>query len=143
MTTKTDAKEVDVLKKIVSTLVTDQNAVTVEIKEEAEGTLLFVKVDAKDMGILIGRNGIMATSIKMIIKAIGKAEGRNVRVQFLEPDGSLKYGDQKSDASKIYRGPRPTVAVKPPATARKKMSEKEAETMVDQLDNELDEFVIN
>ena len=43
------------------------------------------------MGIVIGRNGAMATAIKTLMKAVGKANRMNLRIRFLEPDGSTRF----------------------------------------------------
>lgn len=112
----------------------------IEIKREVDelGVLINVRVSPEDMGVVIGRNGIMATSIKTIIKAIGKANDMNIRVQFLEPDGSFKYANKKPVAKKET----PSTS-KQSQPKKEELSQKEVKKAVDELDNDLDEFVIN
>jgi hypothetical protein len=92
-----DTVDTSTLNSILNSLVTVPEKVDVNRKVDEMGVLLQVKVDPKDMGIVIGRNGVMATAIKTIMKAVGKANNMNVRIQFLEPDGSLKYGSKNDD----------------------------------------------
>jgi hypothetical protein len=83
--------DVDTLNNILQSLVTKPEDVKINRQLDELGVLLSIQVDPQDMGIVIGRNGAMATAIKTVMKAVGKANNMNLRVQFLEPDGSLKY----------------------------------------------------
>jgi uncharacterized protein len=78
------------LEAILKHLVTEPDKVKINRVVDEQGVLLSVVVDSSDMGIVIGRGGIMANSIKTIMRALGKANKMNVRVEFLEPDGSRK-----------------------------------------------------
>jgi len=95
-----ELKDVSTLKMLLESLVTNPDQISIQRKEDEIGVLLQVQVSSQDMGIVIGRNGIMAQSIKTIMRAVGKSEETNVRIQFLEPDGSLKYSahSENSDA---------------------------------------------
>jgi uncharacterized protein len=94
-TIASDTVDVQVLHEILINLVTSPDEVKIDRKVDEQGVLLSVTVNVKDMGIVIGRNGSMAMSIKTIMRAVGKAHNMNVRVQFLEPDGSIRYADKK------------------------------------------------
>lgn len=80
-----------VLKTILYNLVTAPDDVKIDRKINEQGVIISVIVNAKDMGIVIGRGGSMASTIKTVMRAIGKAHNMNIRVQFLEPDGTIKY----------------------------------------------------
>jgi uncharacterized protein len=82
--------EVQILTDILANLTTIPDKVEIERIEDEQGILLTVKVDANDMGIVIGRSGSMATALKTILKAVGKANDQNVRITFLEPENSNK-----------------------------------------------------
>lgn len=82
--------EVQILSDILANLTTIPDKVEIERIEDEQGILLTVKVDANDMGIVIGRSGSMATALKTILKAVGKANDLNVRITFLEPENSNK-----------------------------------------------------
>jgi predicted RNA-binding protein YlqC (UPF0109 family) len=96
-TIASDTIDVQVLHDILINLVTAPEEVKIDRKVDEQGVLLSVTVNVKDMGIVIGRNGSMAMSIKTIMRAVGKAHNMNVRIQFLEPDGSVRYADKKSE----------------------------------------------
>ena len=81
--------EVQILTDILANLTTVPNKVIIDRIEDEQGILLTVKVDANDMGIVIGRSGSMATALKTILKAVGKANDLNVRITFLEPENSM------------------------------------------------------
>lgn len=86
----------DILKNLILNLVTVPDEVKIERKIDEQGVLLSVMVNSADMGIVIGRNGSMASAIKTVMRAVGKANKMNVRVQFLEPDGSIRYSNKDS-----------------------------------------------
>jgi len=100
-----ELKDVETLQLLLKNLVTNPDAVFIQKQEDEMGTLLKVQVDAKDMGIVIGRSGIMAQSIKTIMRAIGKTSGKSIQVQFLEPDGSLKYSQEETSNQSISVDP--------------------------------------
>jgi predicted RNA-binding protein YlqC (UPF0109 family) len=85
----------DILKNLILNLVTIPDEVKIDRKIDEQGVLLSVMVNSSDMGIVIGRNGSMASAIKTVMRAVGKANKMNVRVQFLEPDGSIRYSNKE------------------------------------------------
>jgi predicted RNA-binding protein YlqC (UPF0109 family) len=125
----------DILLNILKNLVTEPDSVSIDRKIDEQGVLLSVRVAEKDMGIVIGRSGSMANAIKTLMRAVGKAHKMNVRVQFVEPDGSLKYSAV----------PRPDKS-KPEAQNSDQPENTEGtstESKADNLDDDLKEFVIN
>lgn len=82
--------DVSTLRSILENLVTEPEDIQIRREVDEQGVLLSIIVNAKDMGIIIGRSGIMANSIKVLMRAIGKANKMNVRVEFLEPDGTRR-----------------------------------------------------
>ncbi len=84
--------DIVVLKNILQGLVTKPEEIKINRQIDEMGVLLSIRVNPQDMGIVIGRNGAMATAIKTVMKSVGKANNMNIRVQFLEPDGSLRFG---------------------------------------------------
>ena len=71
----------EVLETIIKSLV--DNKIAVEIKEidEEKKVTFEVKVDEKDFGKIIGKQGKIAQSIRTIMKSLSK---KRVNVEFLE-----------------------------------------------------------
>jgi uncharacterized protein len=90
--TNNNSVDVQVLQFILTNLVTLPEDVKITREIDELGVLVTVIVNANDMGLVIGKDGGMAKALKKVMKSIGKAHKMNIRVQFLEPDGSNKYG---------------------------------------------------
>lgn len=73
-----------VLETIIKSIVENQEAVSINEKEEAEKVIYEVKVDDKDMGRVIGKQGKVANSIRTLMKALGSREKKKVVVEFLD-----------------------------------------------------------
>lgn len=100
VTTSTNENiEIQVLQTILMNLVTVPQDIKITKNVDEQGVLLSVIVNPQDMGIIIGRNGSMAMSLKSIMRAVGKLHKKTLRLQFLEPDGSTTYAGT-FDASK-------------------------------------------
>jgi uncharacterized protein len=93
--------DTEVLEYILSKLVNHPEDVKIERKIDERGVLIMVTVNPKDMPIVIGREGRMVDSIRYVIKGVGLANNMNVRVYFLEPDGSFKYSDKISNLTDL------------------------------------------
>ena len=72
-----------VLETIIKNIVENQEAVSINEKEEAEKIIFEVKVDNKDMGRVIGKQGKVANSIRTLMKALGSKEKKKVVIEFL------------------------------------------------------------
>ena len=73
-----------VLETIIRNMVENQEAVSINEKEEADKITYEVKVDDKDMGRVIGKQGKVANSIRTLMKALGAKDKRKVVVEFLD-----------------------------------------------------------
>lgn len=73
-----------VLETIIRNMVENQDAVSINEKEEADKIIFEVKVDDKDMGRVIGKQGKVANSIRTLMKALGAKDKRKVVVEFLD-----------------------------------------------------------
>ena len=97
--TNPDSIDVSVLHQIIHSLVSVKEDIVIDRKVDEMGVLISVKVNPSDMGVLIGRNGIMADSIKTLMRAIGRAHDMNVRIKFLEPEGSTHVQTNVSEVT--------------------------------------------
>ncbi len=73
-----------VLETIIKNIVENQEAVSINEKEEAGKITYEVKVDDKDMGRVIGKQGKVANSIRTLMKALGSKEKKKVVIEFLD-----------------------------------------------------------
>ena len=73
-----------ILETIIKNIVENQEAVSINEKEEADKITYEVKVDNKDMGRVIGKQGKVANSIRTLMKALGAKEKKRVNVDFLD-----------------------------------------------------------
>ena len=72
----------DVLADIARAIVDQPDAVSVtEQKKENGEILLTLKVAPEDMGMVIGRHGRIAKSIRLIMKAVATSAGEKVTVE--------------------------------------------------------------
>ena len=74
----------EILETIVSTLVSDKDAVSINQIDGEQSTIFEVKVAENDMGKIIGRQGTIAKSIRTIMKAAASKENKRVTVEFID-----------------------------------------------------------
>ena len=72
-----------ILETIIKNIVENKDAVSINEKEEADKITYEVKVDNKDMGRVIGKQGKVANSIRTLMKALGSKEKKKVVIEFL------------------------------------------------------------
>ena len=73
-----------VLETIVRNIVENQDAVSINERQEDGKTIFEVKVKDSDMGRIIGKQGKVANSIRTLMKALGSKEKKKVVIEFLD-----------------------------------------------------------
>ena len=73
-----------ILETIIKNIVENEDAVSINEKEEADKIIFEVKVDETDMGRIIGKQGTVANSIRTVMKALGSRDKKKVSVEFLD-----------------------------------------------------------
>lgn len=74
-----------ILETIIKSIVENEDAVSINEKEEADRIVFEVKVAESDMGRVIGKQGKIANSIRTLMKALASREGsKKVSVEFLD-----------------------------------------------------------
>lgn len=73
----------DLVELIVCGLVDDVDAVTLDVTDGADGTLIEVSCDEADAGKVIGRRGRTIKAIRTIARALGQRVGTSVEVEVL------------------------------------------------------------
>ena len=80
---------------IVKTLVNDPEKVAVERTIDEKGVLLSLTVAPEDVGRVIGRRGVTAQAIRVLLRALGtKQDARyNLKIVNTDDEGSTRHED--------------------------------------------------
>ena len=100
----------DFLEYIVKTLVDNPDDVKIDRKVDEMGVLLSLKVNPKDMGQIIGRQGSTARAIRSLVRIIGLKNHARVNLKIEEPaEGSApkkeEVSTEKAD-TKVEKSPK-------------------------------------
>jgi predicted RNA-binding protein YlqC (UPF0109 family) len=78
---------VDFIEYLVKSIVDNPNDVRVERKVDEMGVLLTLRVNAADMGQVVGRNGSTAKAIRTLLRIVGIKNNARVNLKIEEPEG--------------------------------------------------------
>src|SRR3989338_5783003 len=73
---------------LVKSIVENPDKVEITRKVDEMGVLLTLKVDAKDMGLVVGRQGSTASAIRSLLRIVGIRNNARVNLKIEEPEGS-------------------------------------------------------
>lgn len=73
-----------ILETIISTLVSDKESVSINQIDGEQSVIFEVKVAESDMGKIIGKQGVIAKSIRTIMKAVASKENKRVSIEFID-----------------------------------------------------------
>ncbi len=88
----------DLLEYIVKNLVTNPDAVVIEEENQEGNVSLYLTVDTKDMGLIIGKGGQTIHALRKILTVRAIAENVRVNLQLNEPAGGEKK-EEESESS--------------------------------------------
>ena len=71
---------------IVKTLVNNPDNVSVDRKIDEKGVLLSLTVDPEDVGRVIGKRGVTAQSIRMLLRALGTKQDARYNLKIVNTD---------------------------------------------------------
>ena len=80
------------LEYLVKSLVDHPDDVKVDRKVDEMGVLLSLKVNAMDMGQVVGRQGATAKAIRSLLRIVGIKNNDRVNLKIEEPDGGAPRG---------------------------------------------------
>lgn len=83
-------KDQEFLEYLVKSIVDNPADVKVERKIDEMGVLLSLKVNQKDMGHVVGRQGATAKSIRSLLRIVGIKNNARVNLKIEEPEGSTR-----------------------------------------------------
>ncbi|MBI5147993.1 MAG: KH domain-containing protein [Parcubacteria group bacterium] len=85
-----EAIDKEFLEYLVKSIVDHPEDVKVERKVDEMGVLLSLKVNSKDMGQVVGRQGSTAKSIRSLLRIVGIKNNARVNLKIEEPEGGLR-----------------------------------------------------
>ncbi len=68
---------------VAKSLVDDPDAVSVEVVQDGDGTVIELHVAEDDMGKVIGRNGSVAKALRTLLKVISARDGEPVSLEIV------------------------------------------------------------
>ncbi|MDO4741868.1 MAG: KH domain-containing protein [Candidatus Saccharibacteria bacterium] len=80
---------------IVKTLVNNPDKVSVERTIDEKGVLLSLTVDPEDVGRVIGRRGVTAQSIRMLLRALGTKQDARYNLKIVNTDDVASSRSEK------------------------------------------------
>ena len=78
------------LTNILTPMLKHPDFLTVSESQDAMGVLLSVDVHKEDMGMIVGKNGETAKSIRNVVRIVGFIKGARVSVKINEPVAPTK-----------------------------------------------------
>jgi predicted RNA-binding protein YlqC (UPF0109 family) len=85
-----NVKDKEFVEYVVRMLVDNPEAVKVDRKIDEMGVLITLDVDPKDMGMVIGREGMTAKALRTLLRVIGARNNARVNLKINEPEGSTR-----------------------------------------------------
>ena len=87
---------------IVKTLVNNPDKVAVDRKIDEKGVLLSLTVDPEDVGRVIGKRGVTAQAIRVLLRALGTKQDARFNLKIVNTD---EVPDKKEESSKKEEAP--------------------------------------
>ena len=87
---------------VVKAIVGHPEDVQTERTIDERGVLITLKVNAADMGYVIGRQGQTARSVRTLLKIVGAKNNARVNLKIYEPEGSRRaHGAATANSGEI------------------------------------------
>ena len=83
---------------IVKTLVNNPDKVQVERRIDEKGVLLSLTVDPEDVGRVIGRHGVTAQAMRVLLRALGTKQDARYNLKIENGDGPARSEDYDDNA---------------------------------------------
>jgi len=95
-------KDQEFVEYVVKEIVSNKDAVKVERTIDEKGVLLSLTVDQEDMGVIIGKEGKTAKSIRTLLRVLGAKNDSRVNLKIVEPEGSERPPrEEKAEESPV------------------------------------------
>ncbi len=95
---------------IVKTLVNNPDKVEVDRKIDEKGVLLSLTVDPDDVGRVIGKRGVTAQSIRMLLRALGTKQDARYNLKIVNTDegegeGEAHHHEKHEEHEEVHEAP--------------------------------------
>lgn len=87
---------------LIKTIVDYPEDVVVTRKIDEMGVLLCLKVNPKDMGQIIGREGNTAKAIRSLLRIVGVKHNARVNLKIEEPEGAERPSQEPASQPSAY-----------------------------------------
>ncbi|MFZ2187921.1 MAG: KH domain-containing protein [Candidatus Moraniibacteriota bacterium] len=98
-----NVKDRDFIEYAVKMLVDNPDDVKVERKIDEMGVLITLDVNPKDMGMVIGREGMTAKALRTLLRVIGARNNARVNLKINEPEGSERPPREPRESREVVR----------------------------------------
>ena len=95
------AKDKEFIEYVVKSLVNNPDDVTIERKVDEMGTLLLLRVNQKDMGAIIGKEGSTIKAIRSLVRIIGLKNNARVNLKLEETGENTRPAKTAEVAEKV------------------------------------------
>ena len=110
---------------IVKTLVNNPDKVAVERKIDEKGVLLSLTVDPEDVGRVIGKRGVTAQAIRVLLRALGTKQDARYNLKIVNTDE--EGGAPKSEKKEVVEDVTEEMEVEEPEEEEEEVSSELAE----------------
>ena len=86
----------DFLEMVVKAIVERPEKVEVKRSIDERGVLIELKVDAIDMGTIIGKDGKTAKALRTLLRVVGAKNNARVNLKIIEPEGGRRMEAETS-----------------------------------------------
>ena len=113
---------------IVKTLVNNPDKVSVDRKIDEKGVLLSLTVDPEDVGRVIGKRGVTAQSIRMLLRALGTKQDARYNLKIVNTDEESGEPRTKREDAAKEEAPEEEAPAEEIAVETEEVEEEPAET---------------
>ena len=93
-------KDQEFVEYIVKAIVDNPDDVKTERKVDEMGVLITLDVNPSDMGMVIGREGATAKSLRTLLRVVGARNNARVNLKINEPAGSNRRSNPRKETSR-------------------------------------------
>ena len=94
-----ETSDKDFLEFLVKAIVDHPDDVVIDRRVDEMGVLLTLKVNAQDMGQVVGHQGATAKAIRSLLRIVGIKSNARVNLKIEEPEGSTR-GEHREHESR-------------------------------------------